>query len=121
MAPEMYGENQRLFDAAIAEGKTYFNGGGLHYLKNPDGSYYGWPAGFITGPQVSDNGSPRPYQMSVFIGDSWDVRHGTLADLPDLTAWAVRTQAEILERLYREELISQQKDHEAASMPWMMP
>lgn len=97
--PTMYGENERLFDAALSEGKTFFKDKGYQYLKNPDGSYFGWPVGFITGPQVSHNGSPNPYSMSVNGPGGWHQRSGTYRELDELKAWAVETQKRILSEI----------------------
>jgi hypothetical protein len=95
--PTMYGENQRLFDQALSEGKTYFKSkDGLHYLQNPDGTYFGWPVGFITGPQFYDNGNPNPYSMSVNGPDGWHQRGSNYNGLDNLKKWAVEKQKEIL-------------------------
>lgn len=95
--PTMYGENQRLFDQALSEGKTYFKSkDGLHYLQNPDGTYFGWPVGFITGPQFCDNGNPNPYSMSVNGPDGWHQRGSNYNGLDNLKKWAVEKQKEIL-------------------------
>jgi len=95
--PTMYGENQRLFDQALSEGKTYFKSkDGLHYLQNPDGTYFGWPVGFITGPQFGDNGNPNPYQMSVNGPGGWHQRGSNYNGIDALKKWAVETQKKIL-------------------------
>lgn len=94
--PINHGENARLFDAAIADGKTFFRDDNYQYMKNTDGSFYGWPVGFITGPQFCNNGNPRPFQLSVNGTNGWHQRSGTLAEVEGLVAWAVETQKRIL-------------------------
>lgn len=95
LQPTMYGRNQELFDEMLRQGKTYVCTETHHYFTNPDHSYFGFPKGFITGPQYS-RGTPTPVCMSVNGPNGWLQRSGTLAEIDILTAWAVKIQDRIL-------------------------
>lgn len=95
--PNMYGDNQRLFDEAIASGLTHYVGDEYEYFKNADNSYNGFPIGFIRGPHYVDNGSMQPYTMSVYGADGWHQRSCNWADLEKTKQWAIELQASILQ------------------------
>jgi len=69
--PTFWNHNKPLYEAHIEAGFKFKHGNGVAHFVDQNGKYATYPKGYITGVQYRQNGSPRPYYASVYLGDSW--------------------------------------------------
>ena len=91
--PTFWGHNEPLFNAHILAGYSFKHGPLSHFVDS-NGDYAPYPKGYITGVGYSDNGTPRPYYASVFLGDGWAQR--VAKSRQECIEWALKKAKEVL-------------------------
>lgn len=87
--------NKPLDDAMVAKGYRFHRGKYEHYVDS-EGEYVSYPPGYIRGPHVDYNGSPRPLSISVQGHDGWLQMSFHDNERDEAIQWALETAEQVL-------------------------
>lgn len=92
--------NAPLHEAMKAKGYELIQKQNLVHYVDSEGKYVPYPVGYITGPQYSNNGNPKPYSMSVQGRNGWHQRSFSSKEINsgEAAKWALETGREILQK-----------------------